>query len=68
MCDELGCGLHRQPRLSDPSRTRERQQPYVIAAQELEDFGELARAPEEGGRLRRQVPGAGPAAPLQHID
>ena len=64
---ELGSRLDRQPRLADPTRAGERQQPDVVAPDELDDLGELSGSAEERRRLSRQVPRRRLAPALEHV-
>ena len=53
--DELGGSLQPEPGLARPSRPGERQQTHILPPQPLDDPGDLALAPDQRGRLDRQV-------------
>ena len=51
----LGCGLERQPRLARAAWPGERQEPYVVAGEELNHLGQLVLPAQERCRRHREV-------------
>jgi hypothetical protein len=54
VADELGCDLEREPRLADPARAGERDEPRA-ASDQLEEVGQLLLPADERLELERQV-------------